>query len=96
MCHHTPCHDNGPTYKTKQRLSQGLPLSWCLHSNRTVTNKNKDTKKGGVGEGGERKGEKNTQENIYKLNQRKHQGDYHDQVGLIPETQGWLVYNKHL
>lgn len=40
---------------------------------------------------GEGKGEKTTQENIYKLNLRKHQGDYHDQVGLIPETQGWLV-----
>lgn len=64
MCHHTPCHDNGPTYKTKQRLSQGLPLSWCLHSNRTVTNKNKDTKKGG---GGRRRGKKG---------RKKHSGKY--------------------
>lgn len=66
MCHHTPCHDdNGPTYETKQRLSKGLPLSWCLHSNRTVTNKDTKKKKGGGGRRGEGKGKKKTLREIF-------------------------------
>lgn len=61
MCNHTPCHDdNGPTYETKQRLSKGLPSSWCLHSNRTVTNKQRYKKRGVEEERGRKGGKKHS------------------------------------